>query len=529
LIFIALIMSNTTIAERLRRRKRGETPAQAEEYIPVELLIDICGYLYDEDALSIADISEFRRLSKETAAAGMDVLRDRCTKLYLHPTRLEDVITLCKHPNMLKNVSEIVVLGASAPAMCLPSTFTEHEDQRLIHLNNHPWPPLDGKASTSKGKVGEKLFEEDYQELLQALKALGLNKVKVLHYAGCPVGPGWLQVSKDFIDQTGDLWLDWRNTYDGPDQPSSNGVVRWSDAEMVEGLLSSLPFHFAKLVLEQPLPYTSHSRIHYSRLEHSPDGMSFAARLLHAAQHLTSVTITIPGTKGHMLNTWRFLDHLPALHELEVRIVSEVDEEYKIVSGLVAAEWTARPRWESVESGFPPRPGVFVLPTLSSSRLQSLRIVGYSEHSDPLCANALVALLRSHQETFRTVESSNVLFSDTGGGYYGYAAIPMDMVGRCLMQEMTLDSLQYALRRFECPARPASTNDDMPNARVNRSCGDYGLHAPRCHQYKGMDRHWYPAPYIEEVMRSWRIPLADDGWWRLSIQTASTAEVVEGS
>jgi hypothetical protein len=78
------------------------------ETLPNELVTMI------SDLLDMKDILSARRVWKNFAAVGMAILQQDFTRLYIHPTRLREVIGVCNHPDLSKNISEIVIVGKQA-------------------------------------------------------------------------------------------------------------------------------------------------------------------------------------------------------------------------------------------------------------------------------------------------------------------------------------------------------------------------------------------------------------------------------
>ena len=75
--------------------------------LPIEL-IELMGSF-----LLIADILNFRWVAAKYANGCVRPLRDKHTRLYIHPARLEHVVDVCNHEKLCKKIHEIVIVGAS--------------------------------------------------------------------------------------------------------------------------------------------------------------------------------------------------------------------------------------------------------------------------------------------------------------------------------------------------------------------------------------------------------------------------------
>jgi hypothetical protein len=68
------------------------TDTKSGSHAPVEVWLQIAQHL------NVEDLRAIRLLERSAEEAGMQMLRERITRLYLHPARLTDVIELFKLP-----------------------------------------------------------------------------------------------------------------------------------------------------------------------------------------------------------------------------------------------------------------------------------------------------------------------------------------------------------------------------------------------------------------------------------------------
>ena len=181
--------------------------------LPKEIALLITNYLPLDDVLS------FRQTSRWYANIGMKVLQDERKRLYIHPTRLQDVLDVCAHDQLRNSITEIVIVGKSTPEIETPPEVVPdeidvlqgeygsfraniEERQRKLHLNNHPWPhivpgTLQFRALPLRWNGGQE-FERVYYPLLQAVRSL--KKLKAITYSGCASEGGFCPVLYETID-----------------------------------------------------------------------------------------------------------------------------------------------------------------------------------------------------------------------------------------------------------------------------------------------------------------------------------------
>ncbi|KAF2167848.1 hypothetical protein M409DRAFT_21994 [Zasmidium cellare ATCC 36951] len=163
-----------------------------------------------------------------------------CSRLYLHPTRLSDVVKLCNgESEFLKEaregIVELVLLGTSAPAFQW-QLQGEHPD--LVQYR--PWPRLGGgfpqTLVTTKEEVhetGTRSWETNYTPLLMALQEDYLPQLSSLIYATKADEEGYCAVPQTKME-----FHALNSTKHQLDPECNDLYTQWSDLEMLCGVLT---------------------------------------------------------------------------------------------------------------------------------------------------------------------------------------------------------------------------------------------------------------------------------------------------
>ncbi|KAK3632741.1 hypothetical protein LTR56_016211 [Elasticomyces elasticus] len=106
--------------------------------LPVELQTQIAEWLLvDTDPEGRNAILHLRTACRDfyaVCASKTTLLKKRSTKLYLHPTRLLDVLAVCKQVDLAADITELVVLGRSTVGM-----FPSQDDDRESTMTTLTW------------------------------------------------------------------------------------------------------------------------------------------------------------------------------------------------------------------------------------------------------------------------------------------------------------------------------------------------------------------------------------------------------
>ncbi|KAK5680244.1 hypothetical protein LTS10_007171 [Elasticomyces elasticus] len=482
--------------------------------LPPELLIRIA------ECLDATSLLELRHCCSELCAACESVIKDKYSKLYLHPTNLTDVIAFCGKSGFAASITELVLLGKStncmttqAPGDVGRSDYNREQDR----FDYRPWPQIlnNELAGTQPSYTRlvhleqREVFAENYEELCGALRKL--PKLYKLSYVGSTQGPGFCQVSDASFRQQSTDYEQWRSMFGGLGQPDISHAKKahgWSDAEVATSLLMSGAFKFKEVHFQQPLPCCN--GIKYPRLFSSNDHIRVPST---AIEYLT---VTVPGTRGWMSYCKRVIDEARDLKTLNIIVASSIDDCWKEhISQIVPPRVYGR-TWEE-EARLRELPWQLS----RADSLTHLTITGISYIPDVLSSEYSIELCERQKDTLRSVHLDGVFFSNLSGPANVQASIKNVLLA---LKALSLSAnVSMNLRRLECK-RGCSTRLD-------------GEHGPLCERYSVA--YTSPPHSLHRAQHQWTLTsdtfdelavelgtLCKDGHWDFG-HVATPADTVE--
>ena len=428
------------------------------------------------DHLPLADIFTLRRTCKSYADNSMESIQRDRMRLYLHPTRLQEALDVCAHSSISKKISEIVILGQSTFDMESPRgpVFAEietlppeyeadyqrmfDESRRRLHVDNHSWPhtvpAVPEPRSLRYGWNESQKFRTAFATLFQALRNLtGLNTIT---YSGSASKSGFCPVSAGTISSHGEAYRDSSTLFDSSSWPQlekGEQRIRWSDAEVMAGILISNITPYTTLTMEQPLPLCGSVRWD-ALLETRGAGDSEAnwrfvfETIGHSATHCS---IAIPGTIEYVPFVRGCLSAMHTLQSLELRLaVLTLEMPGCPLTSHLPPRRPIHPFWE----GRIILPQIIVTPN-EARDFQHLQISGEAFYPLGIPVDQVVELLQRHKTSLRSVKLKNV-FSDwqirPDPQVNSDFLLQQDMkaVSNRMSDELNLESAEFSLRRLQC-------------------------------------------------------------------------------
>ena len=283
----------------------------------------------------------------------MAIAQQRCTRLYIHPTRLRDVIGVCNYPDLSKTISEVVIVGKLAAPLALSTPYKSRPnayESDLIssahptpwpgqhyrtptppkppkyaerYLNHHAWPstslahPLNmPQHASQKGYSEEGLFVHKYKSLITALHKL--ENLNAITYTEDVSKDGLCRVTNDTVETHAQFVSSFHHFGEEANSASCR-PLRWTDTEVLVGVSMACRRTLMNLKIEQPLPLCEYARwpltMELQNYHKSYDkGMaSFHSKL---GQSITHCTVAITGSVECCMFVRRSLDCIKNLRSL---------------------------------------------------------------------------------------------------------------------------------------------------------------------------------------------------------------------
>jgi hypothetical protein len=461
----------------------GDCAPGAEKQCP-HLPNEILGYIATH--LLAKDLLSFRLANRDCHESAKPAMKKALIRLYLHPSRIPDVLDFCAHEGLRNYVEEVIVLGSST------SDMGPQRDER-DKFRNRPWPQF----ADTREPVDELMpFDEAYHSLISGLNQL--KNLKTLRYCGVGTESGWCNVPQETIVSYGAFYLD--RTGQRRYEPADKMAL--TDSELLMGLLTHKSASLRNLSLEQPLPMAIHSHLPYfdCYLGCSPPYVlqSDYNHFFHnLGEQITSCTITVPGTRGYHEGLLSVLYFMDFLQDLTVAVDSDIDT----LRGIYAEEQTSRTQfWDLPPSGDCPIPR-----PSPACKLKRFSVIGRSFNAEPVALDYIAHAIELHGQTLERVALRNIL-------PLGYYAGPRFNEVHHLICKLSLSSYEVALRRIGCAEGCRATAQQECAAEHHPACKRYMTKGPR------ESANWSTAVEMDRYMQSIGMPLDDDGWWRWSMK-----------
>ncbi|KAK4547600.1 hypothetical protein LTR36_000557 [Oleoguttula mirabilis] len=453
------------------------------------------------DHLPISDVLSLRRSCKDLKPHCTKVMQKKCVRLYLHPTRLKDVLEVCESSDFAVSIEEIVLLGQSHPGIN-GDEFVEQQ-----HLHYRTWPQFlacatDGYRPTYR----ELLLAEEkadpipvlYEPLFSALARL--TGVCRFSYACRPNGSGLCQVSERDIAAYSNAHAGRRHSLGGGhpvDILLTRKTYRWSDADMAICLLDSIPWPLTHIAFHQPLPLCD--RINWDRRE-AVVGRTSDARL--NINSTTSLTLTVPGNDKWSGVCLSLLNAVPSQRGFTIIFASSIDQWWEYEANVFRTrhdgdgdhEFSHHDIWREEGSSILATPPVF-----KAGQLSHFTIVGTSSIPDGLHAGRIIDFLRAHKDILRSIDFDHVFFSN----YRGVTDIAgaMHTVLQCMLAMPKLESARFCVPRLGCDG--------------GCSFGTDGKHIEMCGRYLTANPEnfdWVRADVFDRLAEELGVKLKDGEW-----------------
>ncbi|KAK5697991.1 hypothetical protein LTR97_006951 [Elasticomyces elasticus] len=465
--------------------------------LPPELLIRIA------ESLDTTSLLGLRRCCSELCAACESVIKDKYSKLYLHPTNLPDVLAFCEKSGFAASITELVLLGKSTKYMTTqvtpdvgPSDYNREQDR----FDDRPWPQVVSNklAGTQPSytrlvyREKREVFAENYEELYCALRRL--PAVSRFSYAGGTQGPGFCQVSDVSIQQQSTDYEQWISLFGGLGQPNISHAKKahgWSDAEVATSLLMSGAFKFMEVNFQQPLPCGN--GIKYAKLFSSNDHIRVPCKAIE------SLTVTVPGARGWMSYCKGIIDEARDLATLKIIVASSIDGCWKEHISQTVPQRVYERSWEEEAR-------LWELPWQLSraDSLADLTITGISYVPDVLSSKHIIDLCEQQKNTLRSVRLDDVFFANLSG--------PPNV-------QASTKSVLSALKEL-----PSAANVSMNLRRLDckRGCSTWldGEHGPLCERYNVA--YTSPPHNSRGLQHQWR--LTSDTFDDLAVELGAPCE-----
>ncbi|KAK5732342.1 hypothetical protein LTR17_010656 [Elasticomyces elasticus] len=479
--------------------------------LPVELQTQIAEWLLlDTEPEGRNAILHLRTACKDfhaVCASKTTLLKKRFTKLYLHPTRLVDVLAVCGQVDLVADVVELVVLGRSTVSM-FPSQDDDREfdndyanmDDRYDH---RPWPQFFSSVFENAPKrsyaelerIDERgdCFAENYQGLIDALR--NLSHVRKLTYTGGVCGPGLCQVSDADLAHHAREHADWRRRFDIPGMPSTqHGCVAhgWSDTEVVTVLLTGDVLGFSEVDFRQPPPICEGTKL---------PRLLLSGSVRSPLRQMQSLVLAVPGHYGWHEYYHDLFAGAAALKDMKIVVSSRIDQWWR--DHLNGQRHPTR--WFGSEWALADLP--WTLPSVV--HLASISVAGTSHILDAFVTKPMVDLLRHCQGTLRSVEFKNVFFSglsdDTEDINLRGATRTMLQAIKDLKSQQPGLTFGWTVRRLHC----------MRGCRVSSS----SAHKSACEKYSppqtdlgdGVVAYYWPFAETDFVMLASEFGACEEG------------------
>ena len=406
--------------------------------LPHEIIENIADYL------SIPDVLSFRLVGRKYAQRCIRKLQQERTRVYLHPTRLSQVMEVCNHTELRKNISEILIVGKSTPRM---GTVPSSPSIPIPTGYDHSWPyTAHGASHTPRQEISETAdvetmpFPQAYGPIARCSSKAEQSRRS--HVQWCSAEPGFCLVSSANVNNHAAQYPGWNTSLGSSDQdPDSfaKKTIRWSDCEFLIGLLCSGSVRGRVLSLEQPLPWCEHDPsgiLRFESLTVNPGGLG----LMHDRKYdrispnITHCSITVPGTQEYGLLAEMLLCCMQVVQALKICVKSNIDE---VRDAFVnhGRSWDL----DQLEVHFPSKH--------SFSSLRDFEMVGLSSHPDSLCGDQMIKFLQRHKDSLQNVELHNIFFSswELPGRRAAEIKVPMKEVLKCVKTMATLDRFEMSL------------------------------------------------------------------------------------
>lgn len=458
------------------------------------------------ESLPVGALLAFRRTSQTHKTESERVLATRGLRLYLHPTRLGDVLAVCTNNTLASLVTEVVVLGRSTPPMQTRPNLT-HLDPHL-HLHRS-WPQFLDTAITGREPTYTKLvtaelepLAKNYAPLIEAIR--GLPKITKLSYRPECDEEGLCPVTSKAIAELATTPL--LGHLSASFQRRS---IPWSDAEIVLALLSTSETRYKALVWQQPLPMCREIRWSQILTESSYCGSregdlkSLGSEIMLACKAVTEFRLTVPGNIAFGKVYGGMLARMKNIRKLQIFVHTIVQQKWDRMYSQ--AKRLGEDAWEE-NLTLPGLAGPFPVPTKNT--LVELEICGASGIPNALAADNVLQLLRLLSGSLQSVVMRNVFFSE----YQGHVDIQsaMTAISFCLVSGFPeLKSVELSVaRRMGCHG----------SCQISHASNSFeARHDVRCKLYlqreDGRQRWCWVGPQaFEELAAQLDVTTYDDHW-----------------
>ncbi|RMX92673.1 hypothetical protein D0867_14493 [Hortaea werneckii] len=178
------------------------------------------------ESLPQADLFNFRLSCKTMSNHGHSVLfsPQKASRLYIHPTTIQQFIDICHDDALMTKVTTVVVLGDSMVDL--------HPSRGSRHSCHYPWSYLEAIDSTVASSSEKGPFRDAYKQVIAATNNL-INLQKIVYETDAEV-PGLNSTSDvDIANQSRDCFFKAAKDAERP--------LEWSDTEFIIGLALNVP------------------------------------------------------------------------------------------------------------------------------------------------------------------------------------------------------------------------------------------------------------------------------------------------
>ncbi|GAB1744568.1 hypothetical protein NU219Hw_g1971t1 [Hortaea werneckii] len=178
------------------------------------------------ESLPQADLFNFRLSCKTLSSPGHSVLfsPQKASRLYIHPTTIQQFIDICHDDALMTKVTTVVVLG--------DFTLDINPSRGSRHSCHYPWSYLEAIDSTAASSSEKGPFRDAYKKVIAATNNL-INLQKIVYETGAEL-PGLNSTSDvDIVSQAGDCLFKAAADAERP--------LEWSDTEFIFGLALNVP------------------------------------------------------------------------------------------------------------------------------------------------------------------------------------------------------------------------------------------------------------------------------------------------
>lgn len=363
------------------------------EGLPNELVMMIADHLQTKDILRCRHV-----WNKFTA-----VLQNRSKRLYVHPTRLRDVIAVCDRPDFSESITELVIVGR------IPEyawTFTRLFAYDREYVVGHPWPetPLTDPLTIPKHRyqfkrIEKEPFSQQYRDVVKALQ--NLKYLEAVRFSDSASLPGICPVTTSTVERYPGSIKCFKDSHDKGGLEVSLRT-RWTDAEVFFGILLSLPNMFTSLAIDHhfamgrfvswKLLMDANQMHHYSY----PD----SERTFGFGKQVTHCCVVIPGTTEYHDFVQRLTCSMPALQSLTLLYVPLNDHATK------EHDWISTKNCKSCLDSFS-RLDYMLSNIHCSDNLKHLELQASTSDGKPLRMWGLKPLLERHMDSLKSLKISN--------------------------------------------------------------------------------------------------------------------------